>query len=80
MIGTASARLRAGWSLYVSMQLLGAWMIRTPRARAFLSNWSIRGAISLRRSTAFRLWWQSHMSQTMIAVAFGSHVADFSTV
>ena len=38
---------------------------------AFLSNWSIRGAISLRRSTAFRLWWRSHMSQTMIAVALG---------
>src|SRR4051794_35585796 len=61
------------------MQLLGEWMISTPRERAALSHWSIRGAISLSRRVAFRLWWRSHMSQTMIAVAFGSQVSDFTT-
>src|SRR5262249_32601608 len=47
--------------------------------RALASNWFIRGAISLRRSVALRLWCRSHMSQTMIAVARASQAAGFST-
>ena len=54
------------------MQLLGAWMMKTPLSRAFAMTSFIRGAISAIRSTARLQWWRSHMSQIMMAVFFAS--------
>ncbi len=59
------------------MQLLGAWMMRAPLARAFVRNSFMRGASSFSRMTAFRQWCESHMSQTMTAVLCRSQVAAF---
>ena len=55
------------------MQLLGAWMIKTPLARAAAIVRFIAGASSPTRRVApwHQCWF--HMSQMMIAVCAGSH-------
>src|SRR6476660_7530759 len=75
-VGAAWARLRAGWSLYGSMQLDGAWMMRAPWSRALVRNVFMVGTISSSRRTAFRQWWASHMSQTMTAVFLAGHACS----
>src|SRR4051794_25235315 len=60
------------------MQLLGAWMMRTPWSRALFKTAFIRGAISTQRRTALRQWCESHMSQTMMAVSFCRQVSVVS--
>ncbi len=60
------------------MQLLGAWMMKTPLARAAATVRFIAGASSPTRRVApwHQCWF--HMSQMMIAVCAGSHSRTFS--
>ena len=60
------------------MQLLGAWIMSTPRSRTALTARFIAGASSpTRRVAPLHQCW-SHMSQMMIAVFAGSHSRVFS--
>src|SRR5947209_13265688 len=77
-LGALLARWRMGVLSYGAMQLLGAWMMSTPRSRALAMTSFIRGAISLTRSTARLQWWTSHMSQMMMAVLAAGHVCGRS--
>src|SRR5690348_391176 len=72
-VGAFLARCRIGGFSWAGMQLLGAWMIETPRSRALAILASMRGAISLSRSTARLQLCRSHISRVMIAVLLGSH-------
>ena len=60
------------------MQLLGAWMIKTPLARAAAIARFIAGASSPTRRVApwHQCWF--HMSQMMMAVCDGFHSRTFS--
>ena len=60
------------------MQLLGAWMMKTPLARAAAIVRFIAGASSPTRRVApwHQCWF--HMSQMMMAVCAGCHSRTFS--
>ena len=62
------------------MQLLGAWMMSTPLARAAATARFIAGASSPTRRVApwHQCWF--HMSQMMIAVCAGLHSTSFSVI
>src|SRR5262245_17756487 len=55
------------------MVSLGAWMIITPRLRAALTTWFIRGAIKATRCADMPQVCVSHISQITIAVRATGH-------
>src|SRR6266545_375215 len=55
-------------------------MMNTPRLRAWLTAWFMRGAISPTRRVEPSHQCLSHISQMTMAVPFGFHSTDFSTL
>jgi hypothetical protein len=61
------------------MQLLGAWIMKTPLARAAATVRFITGASSPTRLVAPLHQCSFHMSQMMMAVSVGFHSTSFSS-